>query len=114
MASNLRRQQKTLWYECERELNEERAREGIADIKLVTPEDVKQSARAEQTMMVAQVGQDMIGGMYESTEVRLAKPMERAGNAPNIATMEMEIAAQHAALGEIQACVAKKVQASNQ
>jgi peptidoglycan hydrolase-like protein with peptidoglycan-binding domain len=109
LAPDMMRSEKTLFYECERELNVQRRQEGIAEIKLITAKEAAEAAQAANAELVAKVGQDMIGGMYQPTEVRIANKLAELGSVnAAIANMQNNVVAQQSAVSALTACASGK------
>jgi len=126
MASNLRRAEKTLYYECEKDLNDARQREGLPEIRLISRSEAQADEEERQQKMISEVTRNMLtqGGtaglgvpegksyleaMADQSNKLVAQQIAR-GNArvQDMANLQQQRAQVQAAQLEIQRCAAEK------
>ena len=126
LSSSLRRSVKTLYYECERQVNAERSSEGLPAIQLVSPLELQQDDQEESRRMIGDVyqyhatsggtagagvpaGKSYLEAMQDQSDMLAARQMARANERLNrYSGAQIKHEERSSAMLEIEECVASK------
>lgn len=131
MASNLRRWERTLYYECEKELNAERKSEGLPEIKLITQKEAQKKAQEAQKQFIASKvnnmlvmagnnkvprGKSYLDAMVDQQDALLAKKVATGHKefGSLVANIKKEQEENMGAMIELKTCVINKTHKENE